>query len=124
MSAFGMKPTILAFASMSASDPYRTLRQFKRDCGLNRTPKGIAEKALSAKPSLTAELNRSLTRRSQSAAMGLTAEQHNDASWEVALDKLADRFGANVVDRANDLNELPGMRLGRPLISLDDGTLD
>jgi DNA polymerase-4 len=39
---------------------------------------------------------------------------------EVAIDRLAERFGANVVQRANDLNERPGMRLAPTLDFLDD----
>jgi hypothetical protein len=39
---------------------------------------------------------------------------------EVAIDRLAERFGPNVVQRANDLNERPGMRLAPTLDFLDD----
>ena len=43
---------------------------------------------------------------------------------EVAIDALADRFGTNVVCRADDLNKSPGERLAPTLDFLDDGTLD
>ena len=43
---------------------------------------------------------------------------------EVAIDVLADRFGANVVYRADDLNKRPGMSLAPTLDFLDDRTLD
>jgi DNA polymerase-4 len=43
---------------------------------------------------------------------------------EVAIDGLAERFGATVVYRANDLNKPPGMRLAPILDFLDDSTLD
>ena len=43
---------------------------------------------------------------------------------EVAIDVLAERFGANVVYRADDLNKRPGMRLAPTLDFLDDRTLD
>jgi DNA polymerase-4 len=43
---------------------------------------------------------------------------------EVAIDGLADRFGTNVVYRADDLNKPPGMRLPPTLDFLDDRTRD
>jgi DNA polymerase-4 len=43
---------------------------------------------------------------------------------EVAIDELAERFGANVVHRANDLTKPPGMTLAPTLDFLDDRTLD
>ena len=43
---------------------------------------------------------------------------------EVAIDGLAERFGTNVVCRADDLNKPPGMRLAPTLDFLDDRTLD
>jgi len=43
---------------------------------------------------------------------------------EVAIDGLAERFGMNVVHRANDLNKPAGMRLAPTLDFLDDRTLD
>jgi DNA polymerase IV len=43
---------------------------------------------------------------------------------EVAIDVLAERFGTNVVYRADDLNKRPGMRLAPTLDFLDDRTLD
>ena len=43
---------------------------------------------------------------------------------EVAIDDLAERFGANVVYRADDLNKPPGMRLAPTLDFLDDRTRD
>ena len=43
---------------------------------------------------------------------------------EVAIDGLAERFGTNVVYRADDLNKPPGMRLAPTLDFLDDRTLD
>jgi DNA polymerase IV len=43
---------------------------------------------------------------------------------EVAIDGLAERFGINVVHRANDLNKPAGMRLAPTLDFLDDRTLD
>ena len=43
---------------------------------------------------------------------------------EVAIDCLAERFGTNVVHRANDLNKPAGMRLAPTLDFLDDRTLD
>ena len=43
---------------------------------------------------------------------------------EVAIDGLAERFGTNVVYRADDLNQRPGMRLAPTLDFLDDRTLD
>jgi DNA polymerase-4 len=43
---------------------------------------------------------------------------------EVAIDGLAERFGPNVVHRANDLNRPPGMSLAPTLDFLDDRTLD
>ena len=43
---------------------------------------------------------------------------------EVAIDDLAERFGADVVYRADDLNEPPGMRLAPTLDFLDDRTRD
>ena len=43
---------------------------------------------------------------------------------EVAIDGLAERFGTNVVYRADDLNKRPGMRLAPTLDFLHDRTLD
>ena len=43
---------------------------------------------------------------------------------EVAIDGLAERFGTNVVYRADDLNQRPGMRLAPTLDFLDDRILD
>jgi DNA polymerase IV len=43
---------------------------------------------------------------------------------EVAIDGLAERFGATVVYRANDLNKPPGTRLAPTLDFLDDRTRD
>ena len=43
---------------------------------------------------------------------------------EVAIDGLADRFGTNVVYRADDLNKRPGMSVAPTLDFLDDRTLD
>ena len=43
---------------------------------------------------------------------------------EVAIDGLAERFGTNVVYRADDLNKPPGMRLAPTLDFLDDRTRD
>ena len=43
---------------------------------------------------------------------------------EVAIDGLAERFGTNVVYRADDLNKPPGMRLAPTLDFLDDRILD
>jgi len=43
---------------------------------------------------------------------------------EVAIDGLAERFGMNVVHRANDLNKPAGMRLAPTLDFLDDCALD
>jgi hypothetical protein len=43
---------------------------------------------------------------------------------EVAIDELAERFGSNVVHRADDLNKPAGMRLAPTLDFLDDRTLD
>ena len=43
---------------------------------------------------------------------------------EVAIDGLADRFGTNVVYRAEDLNKSTGRRLAPTLDFLDDGILD
>ena len=43
---------------------------------------------------------------------------------EVAIDGLAERFGTNVVHRADDLNKPPGTRLAPTLDFLDDRTLD
>jgi DNA polymerase-4 len=43
---------------------------------------------------------------------------------ELAIDGLAERFGTNVVCRADDLNKHPGMRLAPTLDFLDDHTLD
>ena len=43
---------------------------------------------------------------------------------EVAIDGFAERFGMNVVHRANDLNKPAGMRLAPTLDFLDDRTLD
>jgi DNA polymerase IV len=43
---------------------------------------------------------------------------------EVAIDELVERFGTNVVHRANDLNKPAGMRLAPTLDFLDDRTLD
>jgi DNA polymerase-4 len=43
---------------------------------------------------------------------------------EVAIDELAERFGANVVKRANDFTKPPGMTLAPTLDFLDDRTLD
>jgi DNA polymerase-4 len=43
---------------------------------------------------------------------------------ELAIDGLAERFGTNVVYRADDLNKEPGMRLAPTLDFLDDRTLD
>ena len=43
---------------------------------------------------------------------------------EVAIDDLAERFGADVVYRADDLNKPPGMRLAPTLDFLDDRTRD
>jgi DNA polymerase IV len=43
---------------------------------------------------------------------------------EVAIDGLAERFDANVVHRADDLNKPPGMRLAPTLDFLDNRTLD
>ena len=42
---------------------------------------------------------------------------------EVAIDGLADRFGTNVVYRADDLNKRPGMSVAPTLDFLDDRTL-
>ena len=41
---------------------------------------------------------------------------------EVAIDHLAERFGSDVVYRANDLTQTPGMGLAPTLDFLDDGT--
>jgi DNA polymerase IV len=41
---------------------------------------------------------------------------------EVAIDELAERFGTDVVYRANDLTKPPGVRLAPPLDFLDDRT--
>jgi hypothetical protein len=46
-----------------------------------------------------------------------------NASWRWH-DDLADRFGTNVVHRANDLNKAPGTRLASTLDFLDDRELD
>src|SRR4249920_327097 len=43
---------------------------------------------------------------------------------EMAIDGLAERFGANVVYRADDLNQRPGRRLAPTLDFLDDRTRD
>jgi DNA polymerase IV len=43
---------------------------------------------------------------------------------EVAIDELAERFGTNVVHRADDLNKPAGLRLAPTLDFLDDRTLD
>jgi DNA polymerase-4 len=43
---------------------------------------------------------------------------------ESAIDALADRFGANVVNRANDLAQPQGVRLAATLDFLDDSTAD
>ena len=43
---------------------------------------------------------------------------------EVAIDGLAERFGTNVVCRADDLNKPPGTRLSPTLDFLDDRALD
>ena len=43
---------------------------------------------------------------------------------EVAIDGLAERFGTNVVHRADDLNKRPGMSVAPTLDFLDDRTLD
>lgn len=43
---------------------------------------------------------------------------------EVAIDRLAERYGNNVVHRADDLDGRPGMRLAPTLDFLDDRTLD
>ena len=43
---------------------------------------------------------------------------------EVAIDGLVERFGTNVVYRADDLNKSPGRRLAPTLDFLDDRTLD
>jgi DNA polymerase-4 len=43
---------------------------------------------------------------------------------EVAIDDLAERFGADVVYRADDLNKPPGMRLAPTLDFLEDRTRD
>jgi hypothetical protein len=41
---------------------------------------------------------------------------------EVAIDELAARFGPNIVYRANDLTQPPGMRLASTLDFLEDRT--
>jgi hypothetical protein len=41
---------------------------------------------------------------------------------EVAIDELAERYGSNVVHRANDLTQSPGMGLASSLDFLDDRT--
>jgi hypothetical protein len=41
---------------------------------------------------------------------------------EVAIDDLAERFGTDVVYRANDLTKPPGVRLAPTLDFLDDRT--
>jgi hypothetical protein len=41
---------------------------------------------------------------------------------EVAIDELAARFGADVVYRANDLTQPPGVRLAPTLDFLNDRT--
>jgi DNA polymerase-4 len=43
---------------------------------------------------------------------------------EVAIDELAERFGPNVVYRANDFTQPPGVRLASTLDFLDDRALD
>ena len=43
---------------------------------------------------------------------------------EVAIDGLAERFGTNVVHRADDLNKRPGMSVAPTLDFLDDRALD
>jgi hypothetical protein len=43
---------------------------------------------------------------------------------EVAIDELAERFGTNVVHRADDPNKPAGMRLAPTLDFLNDRTLD
>jgi hypothetical protein len=43
---------------------------------------------------------------------------------EVAIDGLVDRFGTNVVHRADDLNKPSGTRLAPTLDFLDDRALD
>ena len=43
---------------------------------------------------------------------------------EVAIDGLAERFGTNVVHRADDLNKPSGMRLAPTLDFLEDRTHD
>ena len=43
---------------------------------------------------------------------------------EVAIDGLTERFGTNVVHRADDLNKRPGMSVAPTLDFLDDHTLD
>jgi DNA polymerase-4 len=43
---------------------------------------------------------------------------------EVAIDRLEERFGTNVVYRADDFNRPSGMRLAPTLDFLDDHTLD
>jgi hypothetical protein len=41
---------------------------------------------------------------------------------EVAIDELAERFGTDVVQRANDLTKPPGVRMAPTLDFLDDRT--
>ena len=43
---------------------------------------------------------------------------------EVAIDELAERFGTNVVHRANDLTKPPGVHSAPTLDYLDDRTVD
>ena len=43
---------------------------------------------------------------------------------EVAIDGLAERFGTDVVCRADDLNKSPGMSVAPTLDFLDDRILD
>jgi hypothetical protein len=48
-----------------------------------------------------------------------SARQHR---LELVIDELAERFGADVVYRANDLTKPPGLRLAPTLDFLDDRT--
>jgi DNA polymerase-4 len=60
-----------------------------------------------------------LNDRVQLELFGTSARQRR---LEVAIDELAERYGANVVHRANDLTRPPGVRLTPTLDFLDDRT--
>ena len=53
---------------------------------------------------------------------GLFSTSARQRRLEVAIDELAERFGADVVHRANDLTKPPGVRLAPTLDFLDDRT--